>query len=236
MREFALKQVVKAGWRTEYLEFLAKNYGEKLGVKLSFNSLDQDPGETEAGVRARFLEAIKDMDMIERVGQEKLYETISAIHKDVLRSTSTDHQGARPPVRPERTNGFEDIEASSNWLSDERVYISWFDYLKEILGDAPPFSYLTMAGDQLSRETHSRSINSHAILPHYLERDIATSESLKVERNDYLRDAVAPLDVAVRVDVSDWGELDEFRLFERDDVATPSSTFVDDSPNQGGLV
>jgi hypothetical protein len=174
---------------------------------LTFTDLDRDIGISKRGPRELFLEALKDHDLAKRVGQDKLIETVNVIHSDVLRSTESD---LRPPVMPTRSNGFENINASSEWLVNEDNTESWVEYLAAILKEAPPFSYLNLSDTGLHGRINEGSVTSYAVLPSYLvgmEHDSVRADVVQSE-------IMAPIDIAVRVDVSEWGSLDAFGIFE----------------------
>lgn len=207
LRDLAVRQVVRPGWRTEIIRKVAEKFGEKSGTSLTFTDLDRDIGVSQFGARDLFLEALQDQELAKRVGRDKLIATVNVIHSDVLRNTETD---LRPPVMPTRSNGFEDINATSEWLVDEDRTENWVDFLSAILKEAPPFSYLNLSDTGLHGRINEGKVTSYSVVPSYLlgmEHDSVKAEVVQTE-------IMAPIDIAVRVDVSEWGSLDSFGIFE----------------------
>ena len=207
LRDLAARSVVRPGWRTEIIRKLGERHGDKLGTTLTFTDLDRDFGVSQFGARDLFLQALEDRELAKRVGREKLIETVNIVHSDVLRNTQKD---LRPPVLPTRKNGFEDINTSSQWLVDEDRTENWVEFLSAILKEAPPFSYLNLSDSGLHGRVNDGTVKSFAVLPRYLmgvQHDSVMAEVIHDE-------VVAPIDIAVRVDVSEWGTLDSFGIFE----------------------
>jgi hypothetical protein len=217
LRDLAVRQVVRPGWRTEIIRKVGEKYGEKVGAQLTFTDLDRDLGISQYGARDLFLSALEDRELAKRVGRDKLIETVNVIHSDVLRNTQSD---LRPPVLPTRNNGFENINASSEWLVDEDRTESWVEYLSAILKEAPPFSYLNLSETGLHGRINDGSVTSYAVVPKYLVGKEHESVRAEVVHDEIM----APIDIAVRVDVSEWGQLDSFGIFEPVEHQVPSFT------------
>ena len=219
LQDLALRQVVRPGWRTEIIQKLGEQFGEKNRTLLSFEILDRDLGSSTAGARGKYLAAFNDLDLAKRLGREKLFELVNLIHNSVLRNPNT---LLRPPVLATRVNGFEDIDTSSAWLTDKVDTENWVEYLSEILQEAPPFSPLNLTGSEGAVGFKGSIVNSYAVVPKYLSG--SQHESVQIEPNPF--DLIAPVDIAVRVDVSDWGTLDSFLIFEDDGLLEHSNVDV----------
>lgn len=210
LQDLALRQVVKPGWRTEIVQMLGREFGDKNRTILNFEILDRDFGSSVAGAKNRFLEAFQDIELSKRIGSSKLYELVNIIHQSVLRNRNTD---LRPPVKSTRVNGFEEIDTSSAWLTELDNNLNWVEYMAEILQEAPPFSVLNLTNVGKGKSINDNSVQSFAVIPQYMIGQ--NHSSVNVESN--LPDLIAPVDVTVRVDVSDWGTLDSFVIFEQEE-------------------
>ena len=207
LQDLALRQVVKPGWRTEIVQKLAHEFGEKNRTILNFEILDRDFGSSVVSARSRFLDAFQDVELAKRIGASKLYELVNVIHQSVLRNRNTD---LRPPIKSTRVNGFEEIDTSSAWLSELNDTSNWVEYMAEILQEAPPFSVLSLTNVGKRSSVSDIGIESYAVIPQYMVGQ--NHPSVNVESN--VPELIAPVDVTVRVDVSDWGTLDSFVIFE----------------------
>ena len=210
LQDLALRQVVRPGWRTELIQKLGQEYGEKTRTILNFDVLDRDFGSSVVSAKNRFIEAFRDLELAKRVGAAKIYELVFVIHQSVLRNRNTD---LRPPVKSTRKNGFEDIDTSSDWLSQSDANLNWVDFMSEILQEAPPFSALNLTNLGRRSGVSESGVESYAVIPQYMLGQ--SHPNVHVESN--VPELIAPVDVAVRVDVSDWGTLDSFLIFEADE-------------------
>jgi DNA segregation ATPase FtsK/SpoIIIE-like protein len=215
LRDLALRQVIAPGWRTSNLETLGKLYALREGRPASsmrLSSLDGDLGESMSGARKLFLAAASDEDLRRKLGVEKLRSTIETLHKDVLRMPDSEH---RPPVLPLRENGFENIDTSSEWLDKSLQTQPWLDFLGEILKGAAPFGKFNLSSAGKFSALNNRVVHSAAVLPKYLTNELDPSiKPIWIEGSQ-----VSPIDVVVRVDVSDWAEPVFFKVFELDEQA-----------------
>jgi hypothetical protein len=103
---------------------------------------------------------------------------------------------------------------------DEDRTESWVEYLSAILKEAPPFSYLNLSETGLHGRINDGSVTSYAVVPKYLVGKEHESVRAEVVHDEIM----APIDIAVRVDVSEWGQLDSFGIFEPVEHQIPTFT------------
>ena len=226
LRDLSLRQVIRPGWRTELIETVATAYGKKKGQHLDYHHLDSDSGYSEVGARQMFLYALKDEELTSRIAKQKLLRVVGEIHNSILRQKVTE---LRPPVKSTRINGFEEVNASSDWLADEEESEDWVNYLSQILKESPRFSYTGLSASGKGKPINEGTVHSYATIPAYLEGQ--AHESITVEVNTSQQ--IAPIDVVVRVDVSDWADISDFEVFEDISMGRHLSTPAQHADTQG---
>lgn len=230
LRQIALRQLVSPGWRTRNLEILGELHAAQQLASpdsLRLSSLDTDLGQSSASARFKLMEAFTNDELLERVGRARLISTIELVHKEVLRNVDSDH---RPPVISTRVNGFEDISLNTSWLDTEDRFEDWLEFLEIVLKDTTPFSPLSIADKRSALNT--TKIKSLAVVPSYFKTE---NTPFKWETAPEIQ--VAPIDVVVRIDVSDWADPSAFAVFAngKNDPVEPISSSVDSgNPDNSG--
>jgi GTPase SAR1 family protein len=205
----ALETLVAPGWRTQILEELGKLHAESQiadASSMRLSALDVDLGQSTSSTRAKLLEAFTNEKFLQKVGRDRLRQTINVIHMEVLRNSQHD---LRPPVKDERINGYESLSLNTSWLDYEDGTQNWVDFLTEVTGETSPFNPLNI---QDKRSGLSNTPKSLAVVPAYLAESVR-SEKIQVETQSA---QLSPIDVVVRIDVSEWVHPSAFKVFARE--------------------
>lgn len=225
----ALETLVSPGWRTKILEELGKLHAESQIAdpsSMRLSQLDVDLGFSTSSARAKLLEAFSNSTLLQRVGRARLIQTINTIHKEVLRNAKQD---LRPPVKAERVSEYEGLRLNTTWLDYEDGSDNWVEFLVEILGETSPFNPLNIADKRSSLTSVPKSL---AVVPAYLE-DSVQNPSLKLEKQS---SELTPIDVVVRIDVSDWADPSAFKVFARESTQPRIEEVSNDGPTEiGGM-
>jgi hypothetical protein len=110
---------------------------------------------------------------------------------------------ARPPVKENRTNILDPIQADQAGLEEEER-VDWDEFLREPIGPfnglVTPFSIASLAKGQVGYGYHEK-MKSHFVVPERLEADSKKNPDARVET--YSETANLPMDIVIRMDLSD---------------------------------
>jgi hypothetical protein len=212
LRRRALSVLTSRGWRTNGLNQIARIHADSRMLdsnSLSLKSLDTDSVVSATSAQKLLTEAFSNTTIHERVSRERLVKAIRDLHAQVLANFDSDDR-------------LEDEDPSENWIS----------FLSEILSDeTAPFGVFNIL-DRNSELNRSESISSVGVVPHYF-----THPSTKVEIRKSASMDVMPLDVVVRVDVSQWAEPSAFAVFgdnfaENSESESKVDSFAEEKPRR----
>lgn len=208
LKKRALGVLMSPGWRTKGLDEIARIHADSRMIdanSLSLKSLDTDSLISAANAQKLLLEAFENTSIHDRVSRQRLIRAIKDLHFEVLANWDSKD---RPEVVSLREDGFSKVAFRTSWIDEEDISQDWKDFLNEILTEeTAPFGVFNVH-DRTSIINNSSKITSMAVVPHYFPDK---EYSIKIQRSS--AKAVMPMDIVVRVDVSEWADASDFAVF-----------------------
>ena len=194
-----MKRFATHGWRTRVFKDQIQAIAQKVGLpveRMNVEGLDQDIAYSPGGPRMEMRKGLVNPDALELVARKQLIPlTVKVQSEEITKS--------RPPVKENRTNALDEIQADQAGLVEEKR-LEWDEFLKEPLGSEEgiitPFSLASLAPGQVLEGYHER-IKSHYVVPKRLESNVKSIPGARVE--SYLESANLPMDIVIRMDLSD---------------------------------
>ncbi len=194
-----MKRFATQGWRTRVFKDQIQAIAQKVGLpleRMNIEGLDQDIAYSPGGPRSEMRKGLVNPDALELVARKQLTQlTVKVQSEEITKS--------RPPVKENRTNALDEIQADQAGLVEAKR-IEWDEFLKEPLGSGEgiitPFSLASLAPGQILEGYHER-IKSHYVVPKRLESEVKSIPGARVE--SYLESANLPMDIVIRMDLSD---------------------------------
>lgn len=208
LRNKATRMLTGPGWRTDGLNNLAKRHSETMSTKITdvgLSLLDVDSDVSMNNARRLLLEAFDNLEMQNSVNTIRLRDVVEDLHRSVLAKWDSE---ARPRVVSLRNDGFNKLSFKTSWLASEDASEDWLEFLTEILNKPTPFGQFNIANKSSGLNLPER-ITSIAVVPHYFQEEF--TKITKVEKSKVTD--VMPIDVVVRVDVSEWADPKDFAVF-----------------------
>lgn len=208
LRNKATRMLTGPGWRTDGLNNLAKRHSETMSIKITdvgLSLLDVDSDVSMNNARRLLLEAFDNLEMQNSVNTIRLRDVVEDLHRSVLAKWDSE---ARPRVVSLRNDGFNKLSFKTSWLASEDASEDWLEFLTEILNKPTPFGQFNIANKSSGLNLPER-ITSIAVVPHYFQEEF--TKITKVEKSKVTD--VMPIDVVVRVDVSEWADPKDFAVF-----------------------
>lgn len=208
LRNKATRMLTGPGWRTDGLNNLAKRHSETMSTKITdvgLSLLDVDSDVSMNNARRLLLEAFDNLEMQNSVNTIRLRDVVEDLHRSVLAKWDSE---ARPRVVSLRNDGFNKLSFKTSWLASEDASEDWLEFLTEILNKPTPFGQFNIANKSSGLNLPER-ITSIAVVPHYFQKEF--TKITKVEKSKVTD--VMPIDVVVRVDVSEWADPKDFAVF-----------------------
>lgn len=208
LKKRALGVLMSPGWRTKGLDEIARIHADSKMIdanSLSLKSLDTDSLVSAANAQKLLLEAFENTSIHDRVSRQRLIRAIKDLHFEVLANWDSKD---RPEVISLRDDGFSKVAFRTSWIDEEDISQDWKEFLNEILTEeTAPFGVFNVH-DRRSIINNSSKITSMAVVPHYFPEK---EYGINVQRSS--AKAVMPMDIVVRVDVSEWANASDFAVF-----------------------
>jgi hypothetical protein len=194
-----MKRFATHGWRTRVFKDQIQAIAHKVGLpieRMNIEGLDQDIAYSPGGPRAEMRRGLVNSDALELVARKQLIPlTVKVQSEEITKS--------RPPVKENRTNVLDEIQADQAGLVEDKR-LEWDEFLKQPLGSEEgiitPFSLASLAPGQVLEGYHEK-IKSHYVVPKRLESTVKSIPGARVE--SYSESANLPMDIVIRMDLSD---------------------------------
>ena len=194
-----MKSFATQGWRTRVFKDQIQAIAQKVGLpleRMNIEGLDQDIAYSPGGPRSEMRKGLENPDALELVARKQLIPLTKKVQSEEITKS-------RPPVKENRTNALDEIQADQAGLVEAKR-IDWDEFLREPLGSGEgiitPFSLASLAPGQILEGYHER-IKSHYVVPKRLESDVKSIPGARVE--SYPESANLPMDIVIRMDLSD---------------------------------
>jgi len=194
MKRFAVR-----GWRTRVLSDQVLAIAQKVGLpidRMNIDNIDRDISYSPAGPRAELRKGLVNQDAMEQVARRQLIPLTFKVQSEEITKS-------RPPVKENRTNVLDAIQADQAGL-DEEERIDWDKFLQEPIGPfngiITPFSIASLAEGKVGQGFHEK-LKSHFVVPERLEAAALANPEARVET--YSETANLPMDIVIRMDLSE---------------------------------
>jgi len=195
----AMKRYAVRGWRTRVLKDQILAIAQKVGLpldRMTADGVDQDISYSPGGPRNELRKGLENTEALELVARRQLIPLTFKVQSEEITKS-------RPPVKENRTNALDVIQADLAGLEEE-VRIDWDAFLKEPIGPfdgvVTPFSLASLAPGQVMAGFHEK-MKSHFVVPKRLEALAAANPDARVET--YTESANLPMDIVIRMDLSE---------------------------------
>lgn len=194
-----MKRFATQGWRTRVFNDQIQAIAQKVGLpleRMNIEGLDQDIAYSPGGPRSEMRKGLENPDALELVARKQLIPLTKKVQSEEITKS-------RPPVKENRTNALDEIQADLAGLVEAKR-LDWDEFLREPLGSGEgiitPFSLASLAPGQILEGYHEK-IKSHYVVPKRLESDVKSIPGARVE--SYPESANLPMDIVIRMDLSD---------------------------------
>ena len=199
LRGRALKRFATQGWRSKVLKAQILAIAQTVGLpteRMNIEGLDADIAYSPGGPRNEMRKGLENQDALELVARRQLIPLTFQVQSEEITK-------ARPPVKENRTNILDPIQADQAGL-DEEEQMKWNDFLCEPIGPfnglITPFSIASLAKGQVGYGYHEK-MTSHFVVPERLLSEAKKNPDARVEI--YSETANLPMDIVVRMDLSE---------------------------------
>jgi len=194
MKRFAVR-----GWRTKVLKDQVLAIAQKVGLpieRMNIDSIDKDISYSPGGPRVELGKGLENQEALELVGRRQLIPLTFKVQSEEITKS-------RPPVKENRTNVLDVIQADQAGLEEEER-VDWDKFLQEPIGPfngvVTPFSVASLADGKVGQGFHEK-MTSHFVVPERLKDSAAANPGARVET--YSESANLPMDIVIRMDLSD---------------------------------
>lgn len=194
MKRFAVR-----GWRTKVLKDQVLAIAQKVGLpveRMNIESIDADIAYSPGGPRIELRKGLQNQDALELVARRQLIPLTFKVQSEEITKS-------RPPVKENRTNVLDPIQADQAGL-DEEERVDWDKFLQEPIGPfdgvVTPFSVASLADGKVGQGYHEK-MKSHFVVPERLESVALANPGARVET--YPESANLPMDIVIRMDLSE---------------------------------
>jgi hypothetical protein len=195
----AMKRYAVRGWRTRVLKDQILAIAQKVGLpleRMTVDGVDQDISYSPGGPRSELRKGLENTDALELVARRQLIPLTFKVQSEEITKS-------RPPVKENRTNALDAIQADLAGLEEEER-VDWDAFLKEPIGPfdgvVTPFSLASLAPGQVMAGFHEK-MKSHFVVPKRMEALAAANPDARVET--YNESANLPMDIVIRMDLSE---------------------------------
>lgn len=195
----AFKRFATQGWRSKVLKAQVLAIAQKVGLpteRMNVEGLDADIAYSPGGPRNEMRKGLENQDALELVARRQLIPLTYQVQSEEITK-------ARPPVKENRTNILDPIQADQAGLEEEEQ-MKWDEFLCEPIGPfnglITPFSIASLAKGQVGYGYHEK-MTSHFVVPERLESEAKKNVDARVET--YSETANLPMDIVIRMDLSD---------------------------------
>jgi hypothetical protein len=194
MKRFAVR-----GWRTKVLKDQVLAIAQKVGLpieRMNIESIDKDISYSPGGPRIELRKGLENQEALELVGRRELIPLTFKVQSEEITKS-------RPPVKENRTNVLDVIQADQAGLEEEEQ-VNWDKFLQEPIGPfngvVTPFSIASLAAGKVGQGFHEK-MKSHFVVPERLESVALANPGARVET--YSESANLPMDIVIRMDLSE---------------------------------
>lgn len=195
----AMKRYAVRGWRTRVLKDQILAIAQKVGLpleRMTVDGVDQDISYSPGGPRNELRKGLENTDALELVARRQLIPLTFKVQSEEITKS-------RPPVKENRTNALDVIQADLAGLEEEER-VDWDAFLREPIGPfdgvVTPFSLASLAPGQVMAGFHEK-MKSHFVVPKRMEALAAANPGARVET--YNESANLPMDIVIRMDLSE---------------------------------
>ena len=194
-----MKRYAIRGWRTSVLKAQILAIAQKVGLpleRMTVDTVDQDISYSPGGPRNELRKGLENTEALELVARRQLIPLTFKVQSEEITKS-------RPPVKENRTNVLDVIQADLAGLEEEER-VDWDAFLKEPIGPfdgvVTPFSLASLAPGQVMAGFHEK-MKSHFVVPKRMEALAAANPGARVET--YNESANLPMDIVIRMDLSE---------------------------------
>jgi hypothetical protein len=228
-----MKRYAIRGWRTKVLKDQIQAIAQKVGLpveRMNVEGIDQDIAYSPGGPRMELRKGLENKEALELVARKQLVPLTFKVQSEEITKS-------RPPVKENRTNRLDAIQADQAGLEEEER-VDWDKFLQEPIGPfngvVTPFSLASLAPGEIMHGYHEK-LTSHFVVPERLKELAKENPGARVET--YSETANLPMDIVIRMDLSTPMKPHALKINPRgvteDSGAVESSAPVDD-PTIGG--
>lgn len=193
-----MKRYAIHGWRTKVLKDQVLAIAQKVGLpleRMSVEGVDQDIAYSPGGPRVELRKGLENQEALELVARRQLVPLTFKVQSEEITKS-------RPPVKENRTNRLDAIQADQAGLEEEER-VDWDKFLQEPIGPfngvVTPFSLASLAPGEIMKGYHE-NLTSHFVVPERLKELAKENPGARVET--YSETANLPMDIVIRMDLS----------------------------------
>jgi hypothetical protein len=194
-----MKRYAVRGWRTSVLKAQILAIAQKVGLpleRMTVDTVDHDISYSPGGPRNELRKGLENTEALELVARRQLIPLTFKVQTEEITKS-------RPPVKENRTNVLDVIQADLAGLEEEER-VDWDAFLKEPIGPfdgvVTPFSLASLAPGQVMAGFHEK-MKSHFVVPKRMEALATANPGARVET--YSESANLPMDIVIRMDLSE---------------------------------
>jgi hypothetical protein len=194
-----MKRYAVRGWRTGVLKDQIVAIAQKVGLpleRMTIDGVDKDISYSPGGPRNELRKGLENTEALELVARRQLVPLAFKVQSEEITKS-------RPPVKENRTNALDEIQADLAGL-EEDTRVEWDEFLKEPIGPfdgvVTPFSLASLAESRVLDGFHLK-VKSHFVVPKRMEGLAAANPDARVET--YSESKNLPMDIVIRMDLSE---------------------------------
>ena len=208
LQGLAVKKYMVRGWRTGVLAAQVQAIADTLGLpteRMNLHKIDSDINYSPGGPRNELKAGLGNQQAMELVGRRQLVPLAYKIQ-------STEITKARPAIKENRTNQLDEIQIDYSGLAENETLV-WDKFLEEPIGPfevTTPFSIQSLNNNKIGSGYHEK-LTSNFVVPKRLESLAMSNENARVD--SYQEGANMPMDIVIRMDLSDSMPPEAIKLF-----------------------
>jgi len=223
-----MKRFATRGWRTTVLKDQVLAIAQKVGLpieRMNIDSIDKDISYSPGGPRVELRKGLENQEALELVGRRQLIPLTFKVQSEEITKS-------RPPVRENRTNALDVIQADQAGLEEEER-VEWDKFLQEPIGPfngvVTPFSLASLAEGKVGEGFHEK-MTSHFVVPERLKDSALANPGARVET--YSESKNLPMDIVIRMDLSDALPPNAIRINPKAEASRPIKKHSEDEDEE----
>lgn len=198
------------GWREQAFNTLISKIASSNGIAMTLADIDRDSRRN--GLKSLTLKVHNESvdgsgDLLSQLAKEKIRQIVPLV-QDLLHNEVKDSDHLK--VASLKNDPLADLELGEDLIDEPKNQLGWNEYLQTLAGPAVAWSPLVFSNQGILNERQQK-INRSFILG---DKKFAPDSIEFVEFIDSSTKYTRPVDLLLRVDLSDWCSAVEVKIFE----------------------